>query len=194
MIAFALIHVISSSQQGAQERTAEPSVAAAYYGIDDGRELATPEYYPSAKHRTATANARLNRTWLQRRTFNRTRRSMNFSAFGAGKTAHNPSWPYRPLLGANRFNATLMHRSAEYMNELAEMKKKAALARAGESGTLGTQSQTTTCCTEETAECMACRGHMPVVFYCRRHPLTPGCAEVRQRTTPKTRLTPTAAP
>merc|ERR1719160_557037 len=51
------------------------------------------------------------------------------------------------------------------------------------------------CCDGDTAECMACRVHMPVLFYCRKYATTPGCADVRQRTSPKSgSLRPTLPP
>jgi hypothetical protein len=217
MIVFALIYAILASQPVEQQQAAEPDVAAEYYGVDEVRELSTSGFTSgytsatSAKHRTATANARLNRTWLYRnystRIMNNSRRSRNFSTFGRGKSPFSSYFPYRPLLGSHRFNHSLLsglQRSAEHMSELAAMKKKSAVGLSGESGkwnshsSLDVVSRTPTgpCCEQEVAECLACRVHVPVVIYCRRNPTSPGCVEVRQRSTPKTKsgLPLTAAP
>jgi hypothetical protein len=72
---------------------------------------------------------------------------------------------------------------SEEIAGLAAMKKNQALAKSSAK-----------CCEEERAECKACGVHMPVIFYCRRYPTTPGCAEVRQRSTPKSRSPPATLP
>merc|ERR1711924_202127 len=88
---------------------------------------------------------------------------------------------YRPLLGSHRYNTSLAQRSAEHLYDLAEMKKKEALGTPGDAGKWSSQGPSsgnshtpTVCCEAEVAECLACKVHMPVVYYCRRHPLSPG--------------------
>jgi len=218
-----VLALINASLAAAAPEASDPDVAAAYYGVDDARELAASESingfaHPSAKHRTALASSRLNRTWLQRRqaAYNASRfrtnysRRSNYSTFARGKTPHSPLWPFggyrRPLLGRNRTSSEHLYdfgamqaesQQASMWNakQMSSARQKAALGPAAHAKGMSSQSSTPmVCCEAQVAECMACRAHMPVLFYCRRNPTSPGCAEVRARASPKARAPPTAAP
>merc|ERR1719159_2185542 len=194
-----VLALINASLATAAPEASDPDVAAAYYGVDDARELTTSESingfaHPSAKHRTALASSRLNRTWLQRRqaAYNASRfrtnysRRSNYSTFARGKTPHSSLWPFggyrRPLLGRNRTSSEHLYDFGAMSQQASFARQKAALGPAAHAK--GMSSQTSTpmvCCEAQVAQCMACREHMPVLFYCRRNPTSPGCAEVRAR-------------